>query len=61
MSRGGTIQQGGQIGKLLLIVVLLNDWNHLTLQQFGTDDEDGHVHPLLDDGSIGYQFHWRGI
>ena len=57
----GAIEQHGHVVVLLLLVALLQLGQHGTFQQTGTDDEQGDVGLVADDGGIGDNLHGRTV
>ena len=57
----GTVEEHGHVVVLLLIVVLLQLGEHAAIQEAGTDDEDGEVGLVADDGGIGNNLHGRTV
>ena len=56
-----TIEKSCHVVKLLLVIVSLNHWKHLTLKQFGTNHEDTHISPLSDDSGISHDINRRTV
>ena len=57
----GAVEQDGHVVVLLIGVVLLELRQHVALHETGTDDEEGDIGLVADDGGIGDNLHRRTI
>ncbi len=57
----GAVEEEGHVMELLVVVVGLDDREHVALQELGADDEEGDVCPTGDDGAIRHDLYWRTV
>lgn len=56
-----TVQDERHVPVLLLGVEPLNSRQHAAVEQSGTDNEQGDIRQLVDDGGVGHDFHRRAV
>ena len=53
-ARVGAVEDDGHVVEFLVVIVTLDNGNHIAVHQAGADDKDSHVGPFGNYARVGY-------